>query len=345
MTKQQAPAPRPKKVAKKLPSRGMYIDFKPRNKRDAASRPEKAEAPLKLSKTANTAVPRKTAKPPKAAPLTNQTPKMTTDAVRVSRTTVISTTKKKAPRRDYIPPAKEEDFEEDLLSELDFEEEKVRDPIFTEEEIAEIETVPETSDGEIPEETPEDFMSEKTADEYASALTALKVTSVEESPFISTVSVSKRPLSEGRRLVEEDEENIPTDIKEENFRSPVRNVYTRRQTTAPSANTFDPLSSRNSERRHIAIPEDDEIEPDLPRLRDRVKSKRKDDGRPRELREKEEKIRGGASHGLRGGSHNGTRIVSPKDGHSGPFALIIAITLMVIFGGAVGAVIYLAFFQ
>lgn len=343
MTKQQAPAPRPKKVAKKLPSRGMYIDFKPRNNSKAVSRPEKPQAPIKPSKTANTAIPQKTAKPPKAAPLAPQMPKMSTDAVRVSRTTIISTTKKKAPRRDFRPPAKEEDFDEDLLSELDFEEEKTT-PVFTEEEIATIETVPETSTGEAPEETPEDFMSEKTADEYTSALTALKVTSVEESPFISTVSVDKRPLSEGRRLVEEDDENVPTDIKEENFRSPVRNVYTRHQTTTPSADAFDPLSSTNSERRHIAIPEDDEIEPDLPRLRNRAKAKKKDDGRPRELREKEEKIRGGSHYGD-GGRHSGTRIVSPKDGHSGPFALIIAITLMVIFGGAVGAVIYLAFFQ
>lgn len=344
MTKQQAPAPRPKKVTHKLPSRGKYIDFVPRNNQPAVSRLEKAEAALKPSKTANTAIPRKTAKPPKAAPLTNQMPKMGTDAVRVSRTTIISTTKKKAPRRDFRPPAKEEDFDEDLLAELDFEEEKTT-PVFTEEEIAEIETAPETSTKEAPEETPEDFMSEKTADEYASALTALKVTSVEESPFISTVSVDKRPLSEGRRLVEEDDENAPTDIREENFRSPVRNVYTRRQTTTASSAAFDPLSSTNSQRRHIAAADDDEIEPDLPRLRARIKAKKKEDEKPRELREKEEKIRGGASHGLHGGAHSGTRVVSPKDGHSGPFALIIAITLMVIFGGAVGAVIYLAFFQ
>ena len=310
MTKQQAPAPKPKKIPRKLPSRGMYIDFLPRNVKPAVSRPEEAEAA------------EKPAKRPK--PAVSRMPKMATPekppVVRVSRNTVISTTKEKAPRRDFRPPAKEEDFDDDLLSDLDFEENST--PVFTDEELEALEGA---FSPDAPEETPEDFMAEKSADEYATALTALKVTSVEESPFIASVSVDKRPLSEGRRLVEEDDSKIPASIREENFNSPVKNVYTRRPTPEKTAEAFDPLSrGAGASRRHI-IPEDDDIEP---KLRS-IKSK--------ELREKEAKIGG---H-----DRDGTRIISPKDGHSGPFALIIAITLMVIFGGAVGAVIYLAFFQ
>ena len=212
--------------------------------------------------------------------------------VRVSRTTVISTTKKKAPARKYIPPKKEEDFEEeDLFTELDFEE---NTPVILDEEDVKDEA----------EETPEDFMSEKPVEEYAKALTALKVTAASESPFIASVSVDKRPLSDGRRLTEDDyafSENAPTSIKEEEFHSPLRNVYTSRREPVPERRRFDNL---------------DDDEPKL-------KSK--------ERREKEEKV--------------SSRVVSSEEEHSSLFPLIIAITLMVIFGGVIGAVIYLAFFQ
>lgn len=261
MAKQQAPAPKPKKVPKKMPSRGMYIDFVPRNRVMADLSQSQGKPSRKPAKRAVAA----------------ENP----GSVRVSRTTIISTTSKKATRHDFLPPKREEDFEEEeeLLTELDFED---NTPV------------------EEPEETPEDFMSEQTTEEYTNALTALKVTAASESPFIASVSVDKRPLSEGRRLTEDDfafSDNAPTSIKEEDFHGPTRNVYT----------------SRRQNRQNLDFDDD---EP-------KFKSK--------ELLEKEEKV--------------APRVVSPKDGHSGPFALIIAITLMVIFGGAVGAVIYLAFFQ
>ncbi|MBQ6355205.1 hypothetical protein IJJ18_02175 [Candidatus Saccharibacteria bacterium] len=308
MTKQQAPAPKPKKVTRNLPSRGKYIDFIPQNAKPAMSRPKK---PAK--KLAEVDQPVRPVKPVKPARPTEPDKPL---SVRVSRTTVISTTKQKAPEKEYLPPAKEEDFDEDLLSELDFEEEGA--PIFTKDELAALDSA-FSPEEEAPEETPEDFMSEKSVDEYASALTALKVTSVDESPFISSVSVDKRPLSEGRRLVEEDDNAVPADIREENFHSPVRNVYTRRHTPEKTGETYDPLSRSQAPRRHSNV---EDIEPNLKSLKSR------------ELREKEAKISG-----------HDTRIVSPRDGHSGPFALVIAIILMVIFGGVFGAVIYLAFFQ
>lgn len=268
MTKQQAPAPKPKKIPKKMPSRGMYIDFVPRSRMIADLGQPQMKPARKPAKTATTA----------NIPTLEKTP----TSVRVSRTTVISTTSKKATRHDFLPPKKEEDFEEedeDLLTELDFED---NTPV------------------EEPEETPEDFMSEKTTEEYTSALSALKVTAASESPFIASVSVDKRPLSEGRRLTEDDfafSDNAPTSIKEEDFHGPTRNVYASR-------------------RQNLNFDDDFDDEP-------KFKSK--------ERLEKEEKV--------------ASRVVSPKDDHSGPFALIIAIALMVIFGGSVGAIIYLAFFQ
>lgn len=268
MTKKQAPAPRPEKVVKTMPSRGKYIDFAPRKRHSApAVRPQAPKKPVIDS----------------VAP----------SPVRVSRTTVISTTKKKAPARDYIPPKKEEDFdEEDLFTELDFEE---NTPVILDEEDIASEA----------EETPEDFIAEKSVEEYTQALTALKVTAASESPFIASVSVDKRPLSDGRRRTEDDfafAENAPTSIKEEEFHSPLRNVYTSRREPLPN-------------RRYDNF-DDDEDEP-------KIKLKKR--------REKDAK--------------SSTRVVSPKEEKSSLFPLIIAITLMVIFGGVIGAVIYLAFFQ